>query len=43
MSSALGVDATFDLGSSSGERSVSAAEFWTGYRETAQNLCRIAG
>jgi CO/xanthine dehydrogenase FAD-binding subunit len=32
----LAVDATFDLGSASGDRSVSAAEFWTGYRETAR-------
>jgi xanthine dehydrogenase small subunit len=31
----LAVDATFDLGSVSGERSVPAREFWTGYRQTA--------
>lgn len=30
----LAVDATFDLGSAAGERSVPAREFWTGYRET---------
>lgn len=32
----LAVDATFDLGSAAGERSVPAREFWTGYRETAR-------
>jgi len=31
----LAVCATFDLGSVAGERSVSAREFWTGYRQTA--------
>lgn len=31
----LAVDATFDLGSAAGERSVPAREFWTGYRQTA--------
>jgi xanthine dehydrogenase small subunit len=31
----LAVDATFDLGSAAGTRSVPASEFWTGYRETA--------
>ena len=31
----LAIDATFDLGSAAGERSVPAREFWTGYRETA--------
>ena len=31
----LAVDATFDLGSATGERSVAAREFWTGYRQTA--------
>ncbi len=31
----LAVDATFDLGSLSGERSVRAREFWTAYRRTA--------
>lgn len=31
----LAADATFDLGSVRGERSVAAADFWTGYRETA--------
>jgi CO/xanthine dehydrogenase FAD-binding subunit len=31
----LAVDATFDLGSATGERSVSARHLWTGYRETA--------
>ncbi len=32
----LAVDARFVLGSSSGERTVGATEFWTGYRETAR-------
>jgi len=31
----LAIDATFDLGSAAGVRSVPAREFWTGYRETA--------
>jgi CO/xanthine dehydrogenase FAD-binding subunit len=31
----LAVDATFDIGSSAGERSVPAREFWTAYRQTA--------
>jgi CO/xanthine dehydrogenase FAD-binding subunit len=31
----LAVDATFDLGSVAGERSVPARVFWTGYRQTA--------
>lgn len=31
----LAVDATFDIGSVSGERTVPAREFWTGYRQTA--------
>jgi CO/xanthine dehydrogenase FAD-binding subunit len=31
----LAVDATFDIGSTSGERTVPAREFWTGYRQTA--------
>jgi CO/xanthine dehydrogenase FAD-binding subunit len=31
----LAIDATFDLGSAAGERSVAARDFWTGYRETA--------
>jgi xanthine dehydrogenase small subunit len=31
----LAVDATFDLGSAAGERSLPAREFWTGYRQTA--------
>jgi len=31
----LAVDATFDLGSAAGERSVSARQLWTGYRQTA--------
>lgn len=31
----LAVDATFDLGSAAGERSVPAREFWTGYRQTS--------
>ncbi len=31
----LAIDATFDLGSTAGERTVPAREFWTGYRETA--------
>jgi len=31
----LAVDATLDLGSVRGERSVAAADFWTGYRTTA--------
>jgi CO/xanthine dehydrogenase FAD-binding subunit len=31
----LAVDATFDLGSAAGERSVSARNLWTGYRQTA--------
>lgn len=31
----LAADATFDLGSARGERSVAADAFWTGYRETA--------
>jgi CO/xanthine dehydrogenase FAD-binding subunit len=31
----LAVDATFDLGSAAGERSVSARQLWTGYRRTA--------
>ena len=31
----LAVDATFDLGSAGGERSVPASAFWTGYRRTA--------
>jgi xanthine dehydrogenase small subunit len=31
----LAVGATFDVGSAAGERSVSARQFWTGYRETA--------
>jgi CO/xanthine dehydrogenase FAD-binding subunit len=30
----LAVDATFDLGSAAGERSVPASKFWTGYRQT---------
>ena len=33
----LSVDATFDLGSERGERSVPAREFWTGYRQTARH------
>jgi len=32
----LAVDATFDLGSAAGERSLPAREFWTGYRQTAR-------
>lgn len=31
----LAADASFVLGSARGERAVAAAEFWTGYRETA--------
>jgi CO/xanthine dehydrogenase FAD-binding subunit len=31
----LAVDASFDLGSSAGERVVPARQFWTGYRRTA--------
>jgi xanthine dehydrogenase small subunit len=31
----LAIDASFDLGSSAGERTVPAREFWTGYRQTA--------
>ena len=31
----LAIDATFDLGSAAGERTVPAHEFWTGYRQTA--------
>ena len=31
----MAVDATFDLGSAAGERSVSAQHLWTGYRRTA--------
>ncbi len=31
----LAVDATFDVGSVEGERTIPAREFWTGYRETA--------
>ena len=31
----LAVDATFDLGSASGERAVRAFDFWVGYRQTA--------
>jgi CO/xanthine dehydrogenase FAD-binding subunit len=31
----LAVDATFDIGSMAGERTVPAREFWTGYRQTA--------
>jgi len=31
----LAVDATFDVGSVAGERSVPAREFWTGYRQTS--------
>jgi len=31
----LAIDATFDLGSTTGERTVPAREFWTGYRQTA--------
>jgi CO/xanthine dehydrogenase FAD-binding subunit len=31
----LAIDATFDAGSSTGVRPIPAAEFWTGYRETA--------
>jgi CO/xanthine dehydrogenase FAD-binding subunit len=31
----LAVDATFDLGSASGERAVRASAFWVGYRQTA--------
>ncbi len=31
----LAVDATFDLGSTAGVRTVPAREFWTGYRQTA--------
>jgi CO/xanthine dehydrogenase FAD-binding subunit len=29
------VDAAFDLGSLTGERSVGSSDFWTGYRQTA--------
>ena len=43
----LAVDATFELGSAAGERSVAAHDFWTGYRETAlrddELLLRAAG
>jgi len=31
----LAVDATFDVGSTAGQRSIPAREFWTGYRQTA--------
>jgi xanthine dehydrogenase small subunit len=31
----LAVEATFDVGSGTGERSIPAREFWIGYRETA--------
>ena len=31
----LAVDATFDVGSATGEREIAAREFWTGYRQTA--------
>jgi CO/xanthine dehydrogenase FAD-binding subunit len=31
----LAIDATFDIGSTAGERTVPAREFWTGYRQTA--------
>jgi xanthine dehydrogenase small subunit len=31
----LAVDATFDVGSVAGERTIPAREFWTGYRQTA--------
>ena len=31
----LAVDATFDVGSVAGQRSIPAREFWTGYRQTA--------
>jgi xanthine dehydrogenase small subunit len=31
----LAIDATFDLGSTAGERAVPAREFWIGYRQTA--------
>jgi xanthine dehydrogenase small subunit len=31
----MAIDATFDLGSATGERSVSARQLWTGYRRTA--------
>jgi CO/xanthine dehydrogenase FAD-binding subunit len=31
----LAIDATFDLGSAAGERSISARQLWTGYRQTA--------
>ena len=31
----LAVDATFDVGSVDGERTIAAREFWTGYRQTA--------
>jgi xanthine dehydrogenase small subunit len=31
----LAIDSTFDLGSTAGERTVPAREFWTGYRQTA--------
>jgi CO/xanthine dehydrogenase FAD-binding subunit len=31
----MAVDATFELGSAAGERSVSARQLWTGYRQTA--------
>jgi xanthine dehydrogenase small subunit len=31
----LAVDATFDVGSVGGQRSIPAREFWTGYRQTA--------